>query len=108
MRKTSAIHVKEIAEDIADQTDDSLLVMRDPTGRINRAAWGPFNQFIISGGEDAIIRMWDTVTGQEIMSTKDLVNGHKSSVTSLSLSADGSHFLTGSLDKTASCGIQEH
>ncbi|KAK9705283.1 hypothetical protein RND81_07G044900 [Saponaria officinalis] len=101
MRKTSAIHVKQIAEDIAEQTDDSLVVMRGPTGRINRAVWGPLNEFIISGGEDAIIRMWDPMTGQEKMSTKCLENGHKSSVTSLCLSADGSHFLTGSLDKTA-------
>ncbi|XP_074285180.1 eukaryotic translation initiation factor 3 subunit I-like [Silene latifolia] len=101
MKRPSEIHVKEIAEDVADQTAASVLVVRGPTGRINRAVWGPLNKTIISGGEDAIIRIWDPVTGQEIRSTKDNVNGHTDSVTSICLSADGSHFLTGSHDKTA-------
>lgn len=101
MNKTSAIHVKRIAEDIDEQTDESIVVMSGPSGRINRAVWGPLNKTIISCGEDAIIRVWDPVTGQEIMSTKENENGHKKPITSLSLSADKSHFLTGSLDKSA-------
>jgi len=39
-------------------------------------------------------------TGQEIMSSRDEDN-HKKQITSLCLSTDGSHFLTGSLDKSA-------
>lgn len=39
--------------------------------------------------------------GQEILSTKGLENGHKKPITSLCLSADKSHFLTGSLDLSA-------
>lgn len=101
MEKTSAIHVKHIAEDIEDQDNESVVVMRGPNGRINRAVWGPLNKTIISCGEDAIIRVWDPVTGQEIMSTKDHENGHKKPITSLSMSEDQSHFLTGSLDKSA-------
>lgn len=101
MEKTSAIHVKRIATDIEDQTDESVLVMKGPAGRINRAVWGPLNKFIISAGEDGIVRMWDPVTGQEIMSTRDHENSHKKPITSLVLSADCSHFLTGSLDKSA-------
>ncbi|CAO2825700.1 unnamed protein product [Amaranthus hypochondriacus] len=101
MTKTSAIHVKRITEDVEEQTNESVLVMRGPTGRINRAVWGPLNKTIISCGEDAIIRAWDPVTGQEVMSTKDNENGHKKTITSLCLSADKSHFLTGSLDKSA-------
>lgn len=101
MEKTSAIHVKRIAEDIDEQTNESALVMRGPSGRINRAVWGLLNKNIISCGEDAIIRVWDPVTGQEIMSTKDHENGHNNAITSLCFSADKSHFLTGSLDKSA-------
>ncbi|XP_021751883.1 eukaryotic translation initiation factor 3 subunit I-like [Chenopodium quinoa] len=101
MEKTSAIHVYRIAEDDDEQSDEPVLVMRGPNGRINRAVWGPLNKTIISCGEDAIIRVWDPVTGQEIMSTKDHENGHKKPITSLCLSADKSHFLTGSLDKSA-------
>ncbi|KNA18435.1 hypothetical protein SOVF_070880 [Spinacia oleracea] len=101
MEKTSAIHVKRIAEDIDEQSDESVVVMRGPSGRINRAVWGPLNKTIISCGEDCIIRVWDPVKGQEILSTKGLENGHKKPITSLCLSADKSHFLTGSLDLSA-------
>uniref|UniRef100_A0A803M5K8 Eukaryotic translation initiation factor 3 subunit I n=1 Tax=Chenopodium quinoa TaxID=63459 RepID=A0A803M5K8_CHEQI len=101
MEKTSAIHVYRIAEDDDEQSDEAVLVMRGPNGRINRAVWGPLNKTIISCGEDAIIRVWDPTTGEEIMSTKDHENGHKKPITSLCLSADKSHFLTGSLDKSA-------
>lgn len=30
------------------------------TGRINRAVWGPGNRTIITAGEDATIRIWDS------------------------------------------------
>lgn len=48
--------VKNGAED-----GDSVLVLENPEGRkrINRAVWGPLNQTIVSGGEDAVLRIWD-------------------------------------------------
>ncbi|XP_021752730.1 eukaryotic translation initiation factor 3 subunit I-like isoform X2 [Chenopodium quinoa] len=101
MEKTSAIHVYRIAEDLDEQSDRPVLVIKGPNGRINRAVWGPLNNTIISCGEDAIIRVWDPVTGQEMMSTKDHKYGHTKAITSICLSADKSHFLTGSLDKLA-------
>lgn len=39
---------------------ESVLVLKGPLGRINRALWGPLNKTIISAGEDAVIRIWDT------------------------------------------------
>jgi translation initiation factor 3 subunit I len=58
---SSAIHVKRIAEDPEDQVGDSVLVLQSPDGKkkINRAVWGLLNQTIVSGGEDAAIRIWD-------------------------------------------------
>ncbi|KAM0929165.1 hypothetical protein ACQ4PT_001796 [Festuca glaucescens] len=52
--------VKRIAEDLQDQTDESALVISGITGRINRAVWGPGNRTIITAGEDATIRIWDS------------------------------------------------
>ncbi|CAH8383389.1 unnamed protein product [Eruca vesicaria subsp. sativa] len=102
MEHTSAIHVKRIAEDLEDQTDDSVLILQSPNGRktINRAVWGPLNQTIVSGGEDAVIRIWDAETGKLLKETDEEV-GHKKPIRSLCKSADDSHFLTGSRDKTA-------
>ena len=42
------------------ETAESALVIKGPQGRINRAIWGPLNRTIISAGEDAIVRIWDS------------------------------------------------
>nr|KJB56103.1 hypothetical protein B456_009G106100 [Gossypium raimondii] len=55
---------------------------------------------IVSAGEDAVIRIWDSETGK-LLREADKESGHKKTITSLTKSADGSHFLTGSLDKSA-------
>jgi translation initiation factor 3 subunit I len=113
------------------ETEESLLVIKGPQGRINRAVWGPLNETIISGGEDTVIRIWDSEaflisyiylccvvthyhqpttiisfyftclqTGK-LLKESDKESGHKKTIQSLVKSADGSHFLTGSLDKSA-------
>ncbi|KAL0792662.1 hypothetical protein Bca101_064039 [Brassica carinata] len=102
MERTSAIHVKRIAEDPEDQVSESVLVLESPNGRkrINRAVWGPLNQTIVSGGEDTVLRIWDAETGK-LLKESDAEVGHKNTITSLTKAADDSHFITGSLDKTA-------
>ena len=37
-----------------------MLLLKGPQGRINRAVWGPLNKTIISAGEDAVVRIWDS------------------------------------------------
>lgn len=44
----------------ATETGESVLLLKGPQGRINRAVWGPLNKTIISGGEDAVVRIWDS------------------------------------------------
>lgn len=110
------------------ESGESILTLKGPQGRINRAVWGPLNRTIISGGEDSVVRMWDAEVSivlvlvlNEVLSPKSIVptiiaselqtgkllkesekeEGHKKAITSLSKSVDGSHFLTGSLDKSA-------
>lgn len=100
MELPSAIHVKRIARDPADQTGDSVHILRGHQGRISRAVWGPLNKTIISAGEDAIIRVWDSETGK-LLRESDKETGHKKAVTSLTKSVDGSHFITGAQDKSA-------
>ncbi|URD81892.1 hypothetical protein MUK42_07804 [Musa troglodytarum] len=82
------------------QTSESVLTIKGPQARINRVVWGPLNKTIISAGEDAVIRVWDTETGQ-VLKESDKETGHQKTISSLSKSADDSHFLTGSLDKSA-------
>ncbi|KAL0284210.1 UNVERIFIED_CONTAM: Eukaryotic translation initiation factor 3 subunit I [Sesamum angustifolium] len=56
----SAIHIKQITRDPEDQIGESVLILKGPRGRINRAVWGPLNRTIISAGEDSVIRIWDS------------------------------------------------
>ncbi|CAA3000176.1 eukaryotic translation initiation factor 3 subunit I-like [Olea europaea subsp. europaea] len=98
MGLTPAIHIKRIARD--PETGESVVILKGPQGRINRAVWGPLNQTIISAGEDAVIRIWDCET-EKLLKESDKEDGHKKPITSLSKSNDCSHFLTGSLDKSA-------
>ncbi|KAK9141214.1 hypothetical protein Scep_010895 [Stephania cephalantha] len=100
MELPSAIHVKCIARDPSEQTGESVLTIKGPQGRINRAVWGPLNQTLISAGEDAVVRIWDAETGK-LLKESDKETSHSKAISSLSKSADGSHFLTGSLDKSA-------
>ncbi|RAL37900.1 hypothetical protein DM860_000594 [Cuscuta australis] len=102
----SAIHVKRISidpeDDIDEQSDESVVTIKGVSvgRRINRAVWGPLNRTIISGGDDAVLRIWDAETGK-LLKESDKESGHTKGITSLVKSADGSHFITGSLDKSA-------
>jgi WD40 repeat protein len=50
----------EIRSCVYAETDESALVITGIKGRINRAVWGPLNRTIITAGEDATIRIWDS------------------------------------------------
>ncbi|ONM51522.1 Eukaryotic translation initiation factor 3 subunit 2 [Zea mays] len=100
MDHVPTVQVKRIAEDIDDQTEESALVITGIKGRINRAVWGPLNRTIITAGEDATVRIWDSETGQ-LLKESDKESGHQKTISSLSKSLDWSHFITGSLDKSA-------
>lgn len=51
---------KDINCHFTAETGESVLILKGPQGRINRAVWGPLNRTIISAGEDAVIRIWDS------------------------------------------------
>jgi tetratricopeptide (TPR) repeat protein len=51
---------------------------------------------IVSGSQDRTVRVWDTASGQELLSLK----GHTQPVTSLALSADGNCIVSGGEDNT--------
>ncbi|KAI0044147.1 hypothetical protein FA95DRAFT_1497600, partial [Auriscalpium vulgare] len=52
---------------------------------------------IVSGSADETIRIWDAHTGQPVGTP---LEGHTSSVESVTYSLDGQHIVSGSLDKT--------
>ncbi|KAI3992537.1 hypothetical protein MKX01_022628 [Papaver californicum] len=96
---TSCIHVKTISSDPDEQTGDSVLTINGPRGRTTKVVWGPLNKTIISADEDTIVRIWDSERGK-LLNESSRETGHSKTITSLSMSEDGSHFLTGSLDRS--------
>ncbi|KAE8691103.1 Eukaryotic translation initiation factor 3 subunit I [Hibiscus syriacus] len=93
MDLTSAIHVKRISKDPTEpETEESVLVIKGPQGRINRAV-----------GDLSIVLslVLEKILLENCLGESDKESGHKKTITSLAKAADSSHFLTGSLDKSA-------
>lgn len=90
------INIMEINEE-RDRLSKPVRYMNGPQGRITRAVWGPLNQFIISTGEDGLLRKWDSETGKEVQ----VVEAHGKMVQDLEMYPDRTCFLTASLDKSA-------
>jgi WD40 repeat protein len=51
---------------------------------------------VVSGGHDGKVKVWDAVTGEELLNIK----GHAATVTSVAFSRDGKYLATASKDKT--------
>ena len=64
---------------------------------IDSVALSPNARFVLTGGDDGTVRLWDVATGKQIRSFK----GHKSRVNSVAFSPDGRTALTGSYDNSA-------
>lgn len=45
---------------VVAEEEESLLKIRGMDKKINRCVWGPCNSTLISGGEDGVLRLWDT------------------------------------------------
>ena len=60
-------------------------------------AWSPDGKFIVTGGADQLVILWDAQTGAQLRHFQ----GHTALVSSVAFSPDGRQVLTGSGDNTA-------
>jgi WD40 repeat protein len=89
--------------------ESNLISIYDPSRRIldrrleghkqpvTCLAFTPDGRIIAAASEDGTIRLWETVTGEQIRT----FDGHQSAVTSLAFSPDGKRLASGSADGTA-------
>jgi len=71
-------------------------VFRGHEGGVWSVSYSPDGSRIVSGSDDQTVRVWETVTGQQLL----CLQGHDGQVSSVSYSPDGSRIVTGSHDQT--------
>jgi WD40 repeat protein/predicted Ser/Thr protein kinase len=94
---------------LANQKDELTLVIYDPSSGKERARWpialhptiyalalSPDGTRVACGGDDAVVPVWDTRTGEKLAECR----GHKTKVLSVAFRGDGSRLLTASHDGT--------
>ncbi|KAG6906873.1 hypothetical protein DXG01_011586 [Tephrocybe rancida] len=64
---------------------------------IGTATFSPDSTKMVSGSSDKTVRVWDTVTGQQL---GEALRGHEHMVNSVAFSSDGTKIVSGSGDKT--------
>ena len=74
----------------------ALMTLQAHTLPVLKTCWSPDGQFIASGGEDQMIRIWDARTGESVRSLK----GHQGEIASLSWDSQNRFLASGSTDQT--------
>lgn len=91
------IHIVKLEQDLSQQSSKSILSIEAPKGRITRVFWSELNRVLISSHDGGYLRKWDSETGKLLLEEKV----HEDAIQDMQISADGSHGVTASLDKTA-------
>jgi WD40 repeat protein len=73
------------------------IVLSRHTDAVLSAAFSPNGDRIVSGSADKTVRIWDTISGTEVIGP---LRGHTSFVHSVAFSPDGKRVVSGSSDKT--------
>ncbi len=71
-------------------------VLKGHKTEVRTACFFPDGHYILSGGYDGIIMVWDVVSGSLMKQLK----GHNEPINTVCFSSNGSHILSGGLDKT--------
>ena len=58
--------------------------------------WSPDGEWLVSGGEDGTLRIWDSASGKELR----VLKGHSSAVSTVDISRNGKKLVSGGWDHT--------
>ena len=72
------------------------VTLKGDTDFVSSVAYSPDGKRIVSGSRDKTVKVWDALTGKDLLTLK----GHTADVTSVAISADGKRIVSGSRDNT--------
>lgn len=75
----------------------SPIVLTGHEGSINSLSFSPDNRWLVSGGQDKMIRLWDM---NDLTAPPLVLSGHKDRITAVAFSPDSQWLATGSVDNT--------
>jgi len=82
-----------------EKTNKKKWTISTPTTKINSLALSPNAKWLVSGGDDKVLRIYDYKTRTEIR-TLDKDHGHKDIIRAIAISPDNQLLISGSNDKT--------
>ena len=87
---------KELLQKIVAEYGGELRAITGHKGAVTSVAYSPDGKFVLSGGEDETLKLWDVANGKEVRT----FTGHRGPVTSVAFSPDGNAAVSGSGDST--------
>jgi WD40 repeat protein len=87
---------KELLQKILVEYGGELHTFTGHEGGVKTIAYSPDGKFLLSGGEDQTLKLWDVASGKELRT----FIGHRDAVTSVAFSPDGRLAVSGSSDST--------
>ena len=87
---------KELLAKILAEYGGELRVLTGHKGGVTTVVYSPDGKFLLSGGVDQTLKLWDAATGKEVRT----FTGHRGAVTSVAFSPDGGMAVSGSSDST--------
>ena len=92
------IEVKPQKFTVFDDVDSIRLLktLKGHKGSVNSVAISSDSRYIVSGGQDKIVRIWNTNSGKLLK----ILRGHKGEVKSIAISSDDRYIITGGDDET--------
>jgi WD40 repeat protein len=87
---------KELLQKILMEYGGELHTFLGHKGAVTAVAYSPDGKFLLSGGNDRTLKLWEVASGKEVRT----FTGHRGAVTSVAFSPDGHLAISGSSDST--------